>query len=384
MPADALAVHEEIVWEQVEIATAWGKKLSDMEIGNGDILVLSRQQAGEEGDAVAQPAPSLVAYPTAKEYLFSLGNRLEVTFRWLNAPKSDVVVLALSKADLHDTVAQVVAEAVSTEDNPVHWSHLRFTGHNTFQDMPRHVPHRRIAYAHYQPSKQTTLVDMCRAYQELARQQYMEVLEFPLSEMEAKDLVTIHMMSGDLPAGELYLEVKLLVQKGANITVLSEDLKAKLLELGQPVITRQLRFFTSQSGMVHKAALNFHTMLHSVSEYIIQAEEMSEYEVSERELDRLPANKHQRSMLNVCHFNLFSSQNLVHTYGQPFQIVLHKGETLGELKARLHNAVKNKFTEEQFAKFKFAVLKEHDIRRKPVYFESDGECTLVPLHLPLY
>jgi hypothetical protein len=57
--------------------------------------------------------------------------------------------------------------------------------------------------------------------------------------------------------------------------------------------------------------------------------------------------------------------------------VLHKGETLGVLKARLYESVKNKHTEEQFAKFKFAVLKEHDIRRKPVYFESDGEYLLV-------
>merc|ERR1711908_67171 len=76
----------------------------------------------------------------------------------------------------------------------------------------------------------------------------------------------------------------------------------------------------------------------------------------------------------VSHYYLFTTQELVTTYGLPFIVILHRGETLGQFKARIYERLQNKYSPEEFAKFKFAAMPMLAHRSdKPKYFESDDD-----------
>ena len=347
-------MYEEIVFDRVEAALDLTKTLAQLEIGNGDILVLSRLLTVAE--------TRTLAFPDAISYLRTLDNRFSVTFRDLREPKRDLFVASMDRTDSYDAIAQFVAPYLDSE--PVPWENVRFTGHNSFHDMPKNVPARRLSVQQYMtPGHQNTLEDICKNVAEgLSKIVYCEVCDFPVVDLESKDLVSLHMMTGDLPEGELSLPLKLLAPRGCTVQMFKDLLKAHLHAIGQPVPTRELRLMHAEEGRMSKADLKAHTAILPARgtldgirggyvDYTLLAEEMTEYEQRERQLEREDPKPGRRTMMYVSHYFLFTSQEVVTTYGFPFQIVIHEGETLGALKPRLYEYVKNKFTPEEFAKF---------------------------------
>lgn len=181
---------------------------------------------------------------------------------------------------------------------------------------------------------------------------YYEVLDIPLPELQglktlkvtfhhsAKDEVTIHTIR--LP-------------KQSTIADVLNDLKTKV-ELSRP--DAELRLLEVFYHKIYKI-FPLNERIENINDqyWTLRAEEIPEEEKN--------LGAHSR-LIHVYHFIKEATQNQtqVLNFGEPFFLVIHEGETLTEVKARIQK--KLQVPDEEFSKWKFAFLS----MGRPEYLEE--------------
>ncbi|WMV31567.1 hypothetical protein MTR67_024952, partial [Solanum verrucosum] len=334
LPDEEIELFEEIKFEPNVMCEHINMNLSfrGCQLEDGDIICFQksfRKQGNEQ-----------YRFPEVPSFLEYVHNRQVVRFRSLEKPKEDEFSLDLSKQNNYDEVVECLARHLRLDDP----SRVRLTSHNCYSQQPKPQPIRYRGV--------DRLTEMLSHYNQTSDILYYEVLDIPLPELQglktlkvtfyhsAKDEVTIHTIR--LP-------------KQSTIADVLNDLKTKV-ELSRP--DAELRLLEVFYHKIYKI-FPLNERIENINDqyWTLRAEEIPE---EEKNLDP------QSRLIHVYHFIKETTQNQaqVLNFGEPFFLVIHDGETLTEVKARIQK--KLQVPDEEFSKWKFAFLS----MGRPEYLEE--------------
>nr|ACJ04334.1 ubiquitin specific protease 12 [Nicotiana tabacum] len=300
----------------------WKLTFRGSQLEDGDIICIQKPLRSQTSEQYR--------FPDVPSFLEYVHNRQVVRFRSLEKPKEDDFSLELSKQDTYDDVVERVAQRLGVDDP----SKIRLTPHNCYSQQPKPQPIK------YQGVDRLT--EMLVHYNQTSDILYYEVLDIPLPELQclktlkvafynsAKDEVTIHTIR--LP-------------KQSTVDDVLNHLKTKV-ELSHP--DAELRLLEVFYHKIYKIFPPTERIEDINDQYwTLRAEEIPEEEKNLGPHDRL---------IHVYHFMKDTTQNQAHVqnFGEPFFLVIHEGETLTEVKARIQK--KLQVPDEEFSKWKFAFL----------------------------
>ncbi|OIT27340.1 PREDICTED: ubiquitin carboxyl-terminal hydrolase 12-like [Nicotiana attenuata] len=323
-PDEEIELFEEIKFDPNVMCEPidWKLTFRGSQLEDGDIICfqkLLRSQTSEQ-----------YRFPDVPSFLEYVHNRQVVRFRSLEKPKEDDFSLELSKQNNYDEVVERLARHLGLDDP----SKIRLTSHNCYSQQPKPQPIK------YQGVDRLT--EMLVHYNQTSDILYYEVLDIPLPELQclktlkvafynsAKDEVTIHTIR--LP-------------KQSTVDDVLNHLKTKV-ELSHP--DAELRLLEVFYHKIYKIFPPTERIENINDQYwTLRAEEIPEEEKNLGPHDRL---------IHVYHFMKDTTQNQAHVqnFGEPFFLVIHEGETLTEVKARIQK--KLQVPDEEFSKWKFAFL----------------------------
>ncbi|XP_065870951.1 ubiquitin C-terminal hydrolase 12-like isoform X1 [Euphorbia lathyris] len=289
----------------------------------------------EDGDIVCfQKSPQVGSgeqyrYPDVPSFLEYVHNRQVVRFRSLERPKDDEFCLELSKLHNYDDVVERVARHLGLEDP----SKIRLTSHNCYSQQPKPQPIKYRGVDH--------LTDMLAHYNQTSDILYYEVLDIPLPELQC--LKTLKVAFHHATKDEVVIHT-IRLPKQSTVGDVITDLKTKV-ELSHP--NAELRLLEVFYHKIYKI-FPLSEKIENINDqyWTLRAEEIPEEEKDLSQNDRL---------IHVYHFMKDPAQNQqVQNFGEPFFLVIHEGETLSEVKARIQK--KLQVPDEEFAKWKFAFL----------------------------
>ncbi|KAL3338231.1 hypothetical protein AABB24_030400 [Solanum stoloniferum] len=349
LPDEEIELFEEIKFEPNVMCEHINMNLSfhGSQLENGDIICFQK--------SLRKLGNKQFRFPEVPSFLEYVHNRQVVRFRSLEKPKEDEFSLELSKQNNYDEVVECLARHLRLDDP----SRVRLTSHNYYSQQPKPQPIRYRGV--------DRLTEMLSHYHQLTDILYYEVLDIPLPELQglktlkvtyyhsAKDEVTIHTIR--LP-------------KQSTIGDVLNDLKTKV-ELSRPP-DAELRLLEVFYHKIYKI-FPLDERIENINDqyWTLRAEEIPE---EEKSLDP------HSLLIHVYHFMKYTAQNQaeIHNFGEPFLLVIHEGETLTEVKARIQK--KLQVSDREFSKWKFArvslgrpgYLQDYDIvsrcfQRRDVY-----------------
>ncbi|KAJ8756255.1 hypothetical protein K2173_025067 [Erythroxylum novogranatense] len=288
----------------------------------------------EDGDIICFQKPLLPGsevhcrFPNVPSFLDYVHNRQVVRFRSLEKPKEDEFCLELSKLNNYDDVVETVAHHLGLDDP----SKIRLTSHNCYsqQPKPQAIKYRGVEH----------LSDMLVHYNQTSDVLYYEVLDIPLPELQG--LKTLKVAFHHATKDEIVIHT-IRLPKQSTVGDVINDLKTKE-ELSHP--NAELRLLEVFYHKIYKIFPHNEKIENINDQYwTLRAEEVPEEEKNLGPHDRL---------IHVYHFMKETTQNQVQNFGEPFFLVIHEGETLAEVKARVQK--KLQVPDEEFSKWKFAFL----------------------------
>ncbi|XP_052175009.1 ubiquitin C-terminal hydrolase 12 isoform X2 [Diospyros lotus] len=321
---EEIELYEEVKYEPQIMCERLDKKATFKfsQIEDGDIICFQKSALLDSEEKYR--------YPDVPSFLDYLHNRQMVHFRSLERPKEDDFCLELSKRHTYDDVVEKVACQLGVDDP----SKIRLTPHNCYSHQPKPHPIKYRGADH--------LLDMLVNYNQTSDILYYEVLEIPLPELQClktlkvafhhatKDEVAIHYVR--LPrqstVGDVLNELKL------KVVLSHPDAELRLLE----IFCHKIYKIFPLSEKIDNINDQYWTLL---------AEEIPEEENNRGPHDRL---------IHVYHFTKEVGQNQMQLqhFGDPFFLVIHEGETLAEVKARIQR--KLQVPDEEFTKWRFACI----------------------------
>ncbi|XP_059307809.1 ubiquitin C-terminal hydrolase 13-like isoform X1 [Lycium ferocissimum] len=323
-PDEEIELFEEIKFEPNVMCEPIDRKQTfrGSQLEDGDIICIQKPLRSQTSEQYR--------FPDVPSFLEYVHNRQVVRFRSLDKPKEDDFSLELSKQNNYDEVVESLARHLGLDDP----SKIRLTSHNCYSQQPKPQP---IKYRGVD-----RLTEMLVHYNQTSDILYYEVLDIPLPELQglktlkvafynaAKDEVTIHTIR--LP-------------KQSTVGDVLNHLKTKV-ELSHP--EAELRLLEVFYHKIYKIFPPTERIENINDQYwTLRAEEIPEEEKNLGPHDRL---------IHVYHFTKDATQNQAHVqnFGEPFFLVIHEGETLTEVKARIQK--KLQVPNEEFSKWKFAFL----------------------------
>ncbi|XP_010558916.1 PREDICTED: ubiquitin carboxyl-terminal hydrolase 12-like [Tarenaya hassleriana] len=313
-PDEELELFEEIKFEPCVMCEHVDKKTSFRlcQIEDGDIICYQKAPTDKESEFQYPDVPSFFEY---------VQNRQLVRFRALEKPKEDEFVLELSKLQTYDDVVESYSQ----------------------QPKPQPIKYRGVEH----------LSDMLVHYNQTSDILYYEVLDIPLPELQGLKTLKVafhHVMKDEVVIHNIRLP------KQSTVGDVVNELKTKV-ELSHP--DAELRLLEVFYHKIYKIFPPTERIENINDQYwTLRAEEIPEEEKDIGPNDRL---------IHVYHFNKESGQNQmqqVQNFGEPFFLVIHGGETLGEIKERIQK--KLLVPDEDFAKWKFAFMS----MGRPEYLED--------------
>ncbi|XP_010519991.1 PREDICTED: ubiquitin carboxyl-terminal hydrolase 12-like [Tarenaya hassleriana] len=321
-PDQEIELFEEIKFEPCVMCEHLDKKTSFRlcQIEDGDIICY--QKALTDKDSECQ-------YPDVPSFLEYVQNRQLVRFRSLEKPKEDEFVLELSKLHTYDDVVEREARKLSLDDP----SKIRLTSHNCYSQQPKPQPIKYRGVEH--------LSDMLVHYNQTSDILYYEVLDIPLPELQG--LKTLKVAFHHATKDEVVIH-NIRLPKQSTVGDVINEFKTKV-ELSHP--DAELRLLEVFYHKIYKIFPMTEKIENINDQYwTLRAEEIPEEEKNIGPNDRL---------IHVYHFTKESGQNQqVQNFGEPFFLVIHEGETLEEIKARIQK--KMHVPDEDFAKWRFAFM----------------------------
>ncbi|CAH9069091.1 unnamed protein product [Cuscuta epithymum] len=322
-PDQEIELFEEIKFEPTVMCERLDKRVSFRfsQIEDGDIICFQKRSISEI---------ERVRYPLVPAFLEYVKNRQVVHFRALERPKEDDFCLELAKNHNYGEVVDRVAQHLGLDDS----SKIRLTPHNCYSQQPKPNPIKYQGVDH--------LVDMLIHYNQISDILYYEVLDIPLPELQC--LKTLKVAFHQATKDEVVI-INVRLPKQSTVGDVLNEIKTKV-ELSHP--NAELRLLEVFYHKIYKIFPSNEKIENINDQYwTLRAEEIPEEEKNIGPHDRL---------IHVYHFTKETSQNQlqVQNFGEPFFLVIHEGETLAEIKARIQK--KLHVNEEEFSKWKFAFL----------------------------
>ncbi|KAG1333908.1 ubiquitin carboxyl-terminal hydrolase 12 [Cocos nucifera] len=317
-PNEEIELYEEIKFEPTVMCEHIDKRLTfrSSQLEDGDIICYQKSPAIDSDDQFR--------YPDVPSFLEYVHNRQVVHFRSLEKPKEDDFCLELSKLHTYDDVVERVAHQLGLDDP----SKIRLTSHNCYSQQPKPQPIKYRGVEH--------LSDMLVHYNQTSDILYYEVLDIPLPELQG--LKTLKVAFHHATKDEVVIH-SIRLPKNSTVADVINDLKTKV-ELSHP--NAELRLLEVFYHKIYKIFPPNEKIENINDQYwTLRAEEIPEEEKNLGPHDRL---------IHVYHFMKDPNQNQmqVQNFGEPFFLVIHEGETLAEVKARIQK--KLQVPDEEFSK----------------------------------
>ncbi|EIE26652.1 cysteine proteinase [Coccomyxa subellipsoidea C-169] len=347
LPEDTkLAIYEEIKFDptvMVELQNP-NHSLANAQLEDGDILCLQEQP--REDDMEELP------YPTVKDYLVWVRNRMTVTFRRLDQPKEAGVVLELSRDLDYDGVAAALTEALRKAEQAeaaglTDPALLRFTAQQPFVNAPKPQPVKWHGF--------DTLASIMVHYSTVLDTVFYEILDIPLREFEQLKTLKVQ-YHGERTEPVSQHDVR--VPKDDTVGDVLEALRKQLPEDKRPAALRLLEVFYSKIYKVFAPD----EKIDSIDDryWQVRAEPIPEEEMEPPQSTR---------RIHAYHVNPDATNNV--NFGHPFILQIGEEETLADIKPRIQ--AKLGVPEEDFVKWRFAFMVN---LRQPEYLEDEDVVAL--------
>ncbi|KAJ8551602.1 hypothetical protein K7X08_021617 [Anisodus acutangulus] len=323
-PDEEIELFEEIKFEPNVMCEPidWKLTFRGSQLEDGDIICIQKTLRSQTSEQYR--------FPDVPSFLEYVHNRQVVRFRSLDKPKEEDFSLELSKQNNYDEVVESLARNLGLDDP----SKIRLTSHNCYSQQPKPQP---IKYRGVD-----CLTEMLVHYNQTSDVLYYEVLDIPLPELEC--LKTLKVASYNAAKDEVTIHT-IRLPKQSTVDDVLNHLKTKV-ELSHP--DAELRLLEVFYHKIYKIFPPTERIENINDQYwTLRAEEIPEEEKNLGPHDRL---------IHVYHFMKDTTQNQAHVrnFGEPFFLVIHEGETLTEVKARIQK--KLQVPDEEFSKWKFAFL----------------------------
>ncbi|KAL7617605.1 ubiquitin C-terminal hydrolase 12 [Lactuca sativa] len=323
-PDEEIELYEEIKFDPCVMCERLDKSASfkSSQIEDGDIICFQKLHQALAVEKYRHPdVPSFLEY---------VKNRQIVHFRSLDRPKEDDFSLELSKSHTYDDVVERVAQKLGLDDP----SKIRLTPHNCYSQQPKPHPIKYRVADH--------LLDMLVHYNQISDILYYEVLDIPLPELQC--LKTLKVVFHHAKKEEPVIH-NIRLPKQSTVGDVLNELKTKV-ELSHP--NAELRLLEVFYHKIYKIFPLTERIENINDQYwTLRAEEIPEEEKDLGPTDRL---------IHVYHFTKETAQNQmqVQNFGEPFFLIIHQDETLGDVKLRIQK--KLQVPDDDFSKWKFAFL----------------------------
>ncbi|CAI9268201.1 unnamed protein product [Lactuca saligna] len=323
-PDEEIELYEEIKFDPCVMCERLDKSASfkSSQIEDGDIICFQKLHQAHAVEKYRHPdVPSFLEY---------VKNRQIVHFRSLDRPKEDDFSLELSKSHTYDDVVERVAQKLGLDDP----SKIRLTPHNCYSQQPKPHPIKYRVADH--------LLDMLVHYNQISDILYYEVLDIPLPELQC--LKTLKVVFHHAKKEEPVIH-NIRLPKQSTVGDVLNELKTKV-ELSHP--NAELRLLEVFYHKIYKIFPLTERIENINDQYwTLRAEEIPEEEKDLAPTDRL---------IHVYHFTKETAQNQmqVQNFGEPFFLIIHQDETLGDVKLRIQK--KLQVPDDDFSKWKFAFL----------------------------
>ncbi|CAN8259679.1 unnamed protein product [Cochlearia groenlandica] len=346
-PNEEIELFEEINFEPSVLCEHLDKKTAFRlcEIGDGDVICYQKPHSIQGSEC---------QYPDVPSYLEYLKNREVVRFRTLEKPKEDEFALELSKRHTYDDVVERVAQKLGLDDP----SKIKLTSHNCYSQQPNPQPIRYRGVNH--------LSEMLAHYKQTSDILYYEVLDLPLPELQDLKTLSVAFHHATEDQGVIH---SVILPKQSTVGDVLNEIRTKVELSHQDAELRLLEVFLYKITRIFSSSARIENI--NDQNCSLRAEEIPEEEKNIGPNDRL---------IHAYHFTKEAGLSQVHVqnFGDPFFLVIHEGETLGEIKTRIQK--KLHVPDEDFAMWKFAFvtlgrpeyLQDTDVvyncfRRKDIY-----------------
>ncbi|KAG7397825.1 Ubiquitin carboxyl-terminal hydrolase 7 [Phytophthora boehmeriae] len=324
-------------------------------------------------------------YPDVRSYFQYLLDRVEITFHRYGHGEEESFMLALLNSNVYDEVIDAVAAHLGLV-GPKRL-YVRLYQHSPLNGLPMKTP---LRHTRYSGDDQTTLEELLAEYMERTNIMYYELLDHPITEIEAKKQLVVHLSVYDacFATEQAASPSPLALQRQIEVLVLPTHRVRDLLELvrkgfGLPentllracevvqrgsVIQRRLkpsaglsRFWENNAGCDPNAPEIFVEQ--------ICVDELAKIEKNTgtntaadgkaNDQDAAPDDGDQPMWIykGVVHFNFQnSSQSWIHPHGVPCVVRFHERETVGQVKERIRQRMG--ISSDVFAQWNFALVKD--------------------------
>ncbi|XP_061338198.1 ubiquitin C-terminal hydrolase 13-like [Gastrolobium bilobum] len=320
-PDEVIGLYEEIRFEPNIMCHPIDKKLTfrDSQLENGDIVCFQKLHSEKS-----------FRYPDVPSYLEYARNFQVFHFRSLAKPKEDSFCLKMPMLYTYDDVVERVAQQLGLDDP----SKIRLTPHDCSSQQPKPQPIEYRGVKH--------LSDMLVDDNPTSDILYYEVLDIPLLDLHGwKNLkIGFHQATKD---DVVILTVTL--PKQSTVADVLDDLKTKVSLSHRNIDLRLLEVFNHK---IYKIFSPDEKIVNLNDQYwTFRAEEIPE------EDKNVGPHGH---LIHVYHFSEGADQKQmqIQNFGEPFVLVIHKDETLGEIKVRIQK--KLQVPDDAFAMWEFAFV----------------------------
>ncbi|KAJ3669935.1 hypothetical protein LUZ60_010259 [Juncus effusus] len=320
---EEIDLYEEIKFEPTVMCEHIDKRIlfRSCQLEDGDIVCFQKATKADNAEQYR--------YPDVPSYLEYIRNRQVVHFRSLEKPKEEDFSLEMSKMFTYDDVVERVARKLGVNDP----TKIRLTSHNCNSQQPKPQPIRFRGVEH--------LSEMLVHYDQTSDILYYEILDIPLPELQG--LKTLKVAFHQSAKDEVVI-YSIRLPKNSTVGDVLADLRTKV-ELSHP--NAELRLLEVFYCKIYKV-FSPNEKIEDINDqyWTLRAEEIPEEEKNLGPQDRL---------IHVYHFTKDTqNQTQVQNFGEPFFLVVHDGETLAEVKARIQQ--KLQVSDEDFAEWEFAYV----------------------------
>ena len=346
-PADEnIVFYEEVKPDRIDPLSNVEKSFQDAELMSGDIIVVEKSYTPEEREKFL--------VKNCCDYYDYLLNRITVNFRSFKDLTKDEFSLELMKSMSFLEVARRVGEKANWDPDKIRFA----------RDDPSHHDAKLS-------SNIDRTLDKMLFWAQPKNTLYFDLMDITRAEMEGKKSVKITYLNYDTSIKEV---ITLMVDRQATISQLVALLEGKVTLSG----SKKIRMFQLSSGYYGDPIKSYkmEQAIHTI--YDLDYRPLYAEEIPEEELNVQPGDK----LFPVSHFEIEYFRATAH--GRPFHIVIHKGELISEVKARIQARLK--VPEGEFNNWKFALITDDRPKYPPADQEflkfDDGRVSYIGLEHP--
>ncbi|ETK75851.1 hypothetical protein L915_17613 [Phytophthora nicotianae] len=312
-------------------------------------------------------------YPDVPSYFRYLLDRVEVTFHRYGHSEDQSFTLPLLLSNLYDEVIEAVAARLDLV-GPKRL-YVRLYQHSPLNNLPMKSP---LRHERYSGDPQTTLDELLTEYMERTNVMYYELLDHPITEIEAKKELVVHLSMYDACFA---------TEQTASPSPVAPHRSVEVLVMPTHKVRDLLNLIRDGFGLPEDTPLRACEVVHhgtmirrvikedaELSRYWkrtnssdsntpeILVEQIPAYELNEEISETLSSDeKNEEKPLwfyrGVVHFNFQNNSNKwIHPHGVPCIVRFSERDTVGDVKERIRQRMG--ISSDIFAQWNFALVKD--------------------------